>query len=175
MSDAEIIKQCVRGYPAAQKALYDKYKVQLFILCQRYFPIRAEASDALQDGFIKVFRDLHQYDEKKGLFVYWIRRVFVNTCLEILRKKKVELSDINDHPGLADIHESILDTLQLRDLTKLIQRLSVGYRTVFNMYVIEGYSHSEIAEKLNISENTSKTQLMKAKNALRKAFEVVFK
>lgn len=174
MIEQDIIEQCLKGNQNAQKALYEMYKVQMFVLCQRYFRQRAEASDALQEGFIKVFRDLHQFDRDKGLFVGWLRRVFVNTCLELLRKKKVIFSDIGDYPGIEDNNENVIDSLNLRDLVKLIQRLPVGYRTVFNMFVVEGYSHSEIAEKLNISENTSKTQLMKAKNALRKAFEVVF-
>lgn len=173
MSELTVL-ECIRGNRTAQKELYDKYAGSMYVLCQRYFQCREEAMDALQEGFIKVFKDLSQFDSAKGSFVLWIRRIFINTCLEMLRKRKMIFSDINEMYDLMEENVNALDNLGLKDLVSLIQKLPDGYRTVFNLYVIEGYSHAEIAGMLNITENTSKSQLFKAKNALKKAFEMAF-
>lgn len=171
----EILKQCLNGSATAQKELYENYKVNMFILCQRYFSDRNDAQDALQEGFIKVFRDLHQFEESKGYFSGWIKKVFINTCLELLRKKRIDFNQLEEYFEVADVQYDVLSSLNVKDLTKMIQTLPLGYRTVFNLYVIEGFKHYEIAEKLNITENTSKTQLMKAKNHLKKLLETVLK
>lgn len=173
MMNKQAIKLCIDGNRAAQKELYESYKVNLYVLCQRYFENLEDAKDALQDGFIKVFRDLHQYDENKGHISSWIKKVFINTCLEKLRKKKIDFKQIDDFDGAYD--QGIISELNLKDLTKMIQKLPVGYRTVFNLYVIEGFNHQEIADQLGITESTSKTQLMKAKNMLRVKVEDIFK
>jgi len=175
MMDIQKIRLCIEGNRMAQKELYEAYKVNLYVLCQRYFTDLEDAKDVLQEGFVKVFRDLHQYDEAKGHVSSWIKKVFVNTCLEKLRKKKIDFQkiEVNDHEVVFD--SGILSDLNLKDLTKMIQKLPTGYRTVFNLYVIEGYNHLEIADQLGISESTSKTQLMKAKNMLRIKLEDVFK
>jgi len=173
--DRQKIKLCIEGNRVAQKELYEAYKVNLYVLCQRYFFDIEDAKDALQEGFVKVFRDLHQYDEQKGHVSSWIKKIFINTCLEKLRKKKIDFQQISDFDQCA-VHDSgILSDLNMKDLTRLIQNLPTGYRTVFNLYVIEGFNHQEIGDKLGISENTSKTQLMKAKNMLRNKLEEVFK
>ncbi|MBL0120683.1 MAG: sigma-70 family RNA polymerase sigma factor [Saprospiraceae bacterium] len=99
----------------------------------------------------------------------------VNTCLEKLRKNKVNFQPIDDIKNMVGYESNILSDLMIKDLTKLIQLLPIGYRTVFNLYVVEGYTHNEISEQLKISENTSKTQLMKAKNMLRNKIEAAFK
>jgi len=171
----EILKQCLNGSATAQKELYDNYKVNMFILCQRYFSDRNDAQDALQEGFIKVFRDLYQFDDSKGYFSGWIKKIFINTCLELLRKKRIDFNQLEEYFEVADVQYDVLSSLNVKDLTKMIQTLPLGYRTVFNLYVIEGFKHYEIAEKLNITENTSKTQLMKAKNHLKKLLETVLK
>ena len=173
--DSYKIKQCIHNDRVAQKELYDLYKTNMFVLCMRYFSEQEEAKDALQEGFIKVFRDLYQYDSSKGALGSWIRRVMVNTCLEKLRKNKVNFQPIDDIKNMVGYESSILSDLMIKDLTKLIQLLPIGYRTVFNLYVVEGYTHNEISEQLKISENTSKTQLMKAKNMLRNKIEAAFK
>lgn len=143
----------------------------MYVLCLRYCSVTEEAKDVLQEGFIKIFRDIHQYDESRGKFDYWMKRVFVNTCLESLRKKKKEWTSLEDAVNVPSDEPNTISVLSLQELTLLIQKLPVGYRTVFNLYVIEGYSHAEIAEKLGITESTSKTQLMKAKSLLRQKLE----
>ena len=170
-----IIKACLKNDRAAQKSLYEQYRIQMYVLCQRYCTSAEDAKDCLQEGFIKIYRDLYQFDPLKGKFEYWIKKVFVNTCLEAIRKKKIDFQslDSTNNSQIAS-EESSISTLSLQELTKLIQTLPIGYRTVFNMYVIEGYSHAEIAEHLNISESTSKTQLMKAKSCLRQRLEESF-
>lgn len=175
MMDIHKIKLCIEGNRVAQKELYEAYKVNLYVLCQRYFLDIEDAKDALQEGFVKVFRDLHQYDDQKGHVSSWIKKIFINTCLEKLRKKKIDFQQIQDFDQGAVYESGILSDLNMKDLTKMIQNLPTGYRTVFNLYVIEGFNHQEIADKLGISENTSKTQLMKAKNMLRNKLEEVFK
>ncbi len=175
MTDSQKIKLCIEGNRIAQKELYEAYKVNLYVLCQRYFSNLEDAKDVLQEGFVKVFRDLHQYDETKGHVSSWIKKVFINTCLEKIRKKKIEFEPIEDYSLSSPYEADIISELNLKDLTKMIQRLPTGYRTVFNLYVLEGYTHQEIAEQLRISESTSKTQLMKAKNMLRSKLEEVLK
>ena len=169
-----IIKGCLSGDLKAHKDLYDMYKVKMYVLCQRYLSNTEDAKDTLQDGFIKIFRDLHQYDPEIGKFEHWMKRVFVNTCLETFRKKKIDFQTLDDSVQFHSREENALSVLNLQELTKLIQNLPLGYRTVFNMYVIEGYKHPEIAEKLGISESTSKTQFMKAKFLLRQKLEESF-
>lgn len=166
-----LINACKSGDRKSQKQLYEKYKVSMYVLCLRYCSVAEEAKDVLQEGFIKIFRDIHQYDESRGKFDYWMKRVFVNTCLESLRKKKKEWTSLEDAVNVPSEEPNTISVLSLQELTLLIQKLPIGYRTVFNLYVIEGYSHAEIAEKLGITESTSKTQLMKAKSLLRQKLE----
>lgn len=128
-----------------------------------------EAEDYLQEGFIKIYKDLKQFNPSKGAFKPWAYRVVINVCLQKIRAKKSNLialdsSEVN-HLNDGD-HDRIIETLSLQELTKLIQTLPEGYRVVFNMFVIDGYSHKDISKALEISESTSKTQLLKAKRKL---------
>ncbi len=159
-----------KGNPVAQRYLYDTYKVPLFTVCLRYSRDRSEAEDILQEGFIKIFKDLKQY-AGKGAVGAWMRKVMVNTALQYIRKWKKDWKheDSGDYQDAFQSSATVFQQLGLQELTKLIQQLPDGYKIVFNLYVIEGYSHKEIAEILGISESTSKTQLFKAKGALRKA------
>ncbi len=170
----QLVKGCLRGDRHSQRSLYEQYKVPMFRLCLRYAKDRHEAEDLLQEGFIKVFSDLHQFSHR-GALGGWIRRVMVNVALQHIRKNKqlfttIEIESIGDNHATDEI---IFSELGAKNLTKMIQQLPPGYRTVFNMYVIEGYSHKEIADQLSISENTSKSQLSKAKASLRKRLEKV--
>src|SRR5690606_7364092 len=113
----EIIKRCLRGSALAQKELYENYKVSMFILCQRYFTDRNDAQDALQEGFIKVFRDLHQFDESRGYFIGWIKKVFINTCLELIRKKRIDFNQLEEYLEVADVQYDVLSSLNVKDLT----------------------------------------------------------
>lgn len=173
--DLTLIKDCIKGDRSAQKSLYEKYKSWSFVLCMRYFRSREDAEDALQDGFVKVYRDLYQFDSQKGNFESWMKIIIIRTCLEKLRKKSFDYSELSSDIELVNNDVTPLQNLNLQYLTQMIQKLPVGYRTVFNLYVIDGYNHKEIAELLNISESTSKTQLMKAKNMLKSKIESVFK
>lgn len=173
--DPAKIKQCISGDRKAQKELYEMYKITLFVLCQRYLSDRDEAQDVLQDGFIKIFRDLYQFDETKGQLIHWMKKVMINTCLEKIRKRKLSVHSIDDNISNIGYESDILSDLSLYDITKWIQKLPLGYRTVFNLYAIEGYSHSDIGSQLGISESTSKTQYMKARNMLKGFLEVALK
>jgi len=171
MTDQNIVELCLDGNRKAQKVLYDNYKNGMYVVCSRYFSQDDLAEDALHEGFIKVFRDLGQYDSEKGTLGGWVRKVMVNTCLEIIRKNRIKIDDIDEQHDIQSNDPNIISELNLKDLTKLIQLLPDGYRYVFNLFVIEGFSHQEIAQKMNITESTSKSQLFKAKNWLRKRIE----
>ncbi len=174
ISDEMLVSGCLKGESSSQKSLYEKYKVQLFRVCLRYAKDRAEAEDMLQDGFIKIFTDLHQFTFQ-GPLGAWMRRVVVNIALQLIRKnKRFQMNE--DIESIADEYQtdaSVFSQMNVKALTKLIQTLPDGYRIVFNMYVVEGYSHKEIAEQLNIKVNTSKSQLSKAKATLRKMLEKI--
>ncbi|MCB0518138.1 MAG: sigma-70 family RNA polymerase sigma factor [Lewinellaceae bacterium] len=168
MTDELLVKGCLRGDPRRQQALYEKYKVGMFMVCLRYAVNRAEAEDFLQDGFMQVFRDLHQFDPQKGTLHAWVRRIMVNTALQHLRKKRVAFADadVSVFADRAPIEEDIISMLSAKEIVQLIQQLPEGYKVVFNLFMVEGYSHQEIAGLLGISENTSKTQLRKARLSL---------
>ncbi len=138
----------------------------MYAVCLRYAGKFEDAQDILQDGFVKVFRNMHMY-RGDGSFEGWIRRIFVNTAIEHYRKQ-VHLYPVTEsHENLLESKEiSALDSLGAKDIMEMIQELSPGYRTVFNLYVIEGYTHKEIAEMVGISEGTSKSQLARAKGVL---------
>lgn len=174
MELSKIIKKAVKGDPRAQRYLYDEYRVMLFTVCLRYARDRSEAEDILQEGFIKIFRDLRQLKDHRTL-AGWMRRVMVNTALQYLRKWRREFqhADSDNWKSMAETGETVLDKLGAQELIELLKKLPDGYRTVFNLYVIDGYSHAEIAEQLGISVSTSKTQLFKAKAALRALLEKV--
>lgn len=144
----------------------------MFRICLRYSNSRTEAEDTLQEGFIKIFRDLHQFSSS-GPLGAWMRKVMVNTALQEIRKRKhlFPTIDISQLQQQFRTEEDIHSNLHAQALTKMVQSLPPGYRAVFNMYVVEGYSHKEIAEKLAISISTSKSQLFKAKAALKVILE----
>lgn len=171
-SDQNIIEGCKKGKPKAQRKLYETYKAMLFGVCLRYAQNRVEAEDFLQEGFIRIYRDLYQYQPQKA-FGAWLRKVMVNSCLRQIQKNKnifqeVDLNKISMSYEIEYEEESISREEQM---IKMIQQLPPGYRAVFNMYVIEGYMHHEIASHLGISVNTSKSQLSRAKKILKNLFE----
>lgn len=171
----DLISECKNGSQSAHKQLYDMYKVKMYTLCLRYMSSKQDAEDMLQDGWIKVFKELNSFDSKKGTFYGWIRKIFVNTNLEFLRKKRLKFDDISDQAFEQKVSNEIdvFDQMSLRELVNMLQSLPTGYRSVFNLYVIEGYTHKEIGEILNISPNTSKTQLMKAKHIMKSKVEML--
>jgi RNA polymerase sigma factor (sigma-70 family) len=154
-----------------QELLYRKFSSKMYGVCLRYSGNAEDANDLLQEGFIKIFKNLSKF-RSEGSFEGWIRRIFVNTSIEHFRKK-VKLYNVTEvqENTIEDIDFSILDTLAEKDIIMLINGLSPGYKAVFNMHVIEGYSHKEIAEMLGINEGTSKSQLARAKGVLKKSLE----
>jgi RNA polymerase sigma-70 factor (ECF subfamily) len=220
VSDAELIKGCLNNQREMCYLLYQKYAPKMFGICIRYLPNRMDAEDALQDIFIKIFKNLRSYGFK-GSFEGWIRKATIHTCLNIIRANKangfyvtdliipyeINSDDIDDEIFVTDEKEdteknikssnkykplnkykkvyhtevdandiidnqaSIHSKLNTRVILKILQDLPVGYRTVFNLFEIEGYSHKEIAKIMNISVSTSKTQFLKAKRAIRKKLE----
>ena len=170
-SESDLIAGCISGDRNMQEALYNKFSPKMYGVCLRYSGNNEDASDLLQEGFIKIFRNLSKY-RGEGSFEGWIRRIFVNTSIEHFRKK-VNLYNVTEaqENTMEDKEWNVLESLAEKDIIRLINSLSPGYRAVFNMHVVEGYSHKEIADTLGINEGTSKSQLARAKMVLKKMVE----
>ena len=162
--DIQLIESCRKGNRVAQKVMYDRLAPRMFPVCIRYVGDRTVAEDILQDGFITLFTRLDSY-KGDGSFEGWARKIFVTTALMSLRKKDaLKMSDELDMAkGMTADTSSQLQNIGYKDLMKLVTSLPPGFRTVFNMYAIEGYSHKEISDILGISETTSRTQLSRAR------------
>lgn len=167
-TEAQIIKGCVKGEQRCQQMLYDMLSSKMFSVCLRYASDYNAAQDLLQEGFVKVFRNIEKF-RGEGSFEGWVRRIVVNTAIEHYRKQ-VNLYALHDSNvnSFEYFEGNALEGLKHDDILKMIQKLSHGYRTVFNLYVIEGYSHKEIGEMMGISEGTSKSQLARARYLLQK-------
>lgn len=162
--DLQLIESCKKGNRAAQKILYDRLASRMFPVCMRYIGDRTAAEDVLQDGFVTLFTRLESY-KGEGSFEGWARRIFVTTALMNLRKKDaLKMSDeLETVRGMKTETTSQLQNIGYKELMKLVMSLPPGFRTVFNMYAIEGYSHKEIADMLGITETTSRTQFSRAR------------
>lgn len=172
--DQELIKACLKGKRTGQKELYDKYAPKMFGICLRYAKNYHLAEDLLQEGFIKVFRNLDGF-RGTGSFEGWVRRIFVNTAIEHYRKNNLLYSVSEPTEAEAGpVQNDAMDNLSVADLLKLVNELSDGYRMVFNLYAIEGYTHKEIGEMLGISEGTSKSQLARARNILKQKVQTYY-
>lgn len=168
-----ILRACQSGDRAAQRRLYDAFKGKMFGVCQRYAGSRPEAEDLLQEGFVQVFRDLHQY-RGEGSLEGWIRRVVVRVALQHLRQQKLQYVTLDERGAdqLASPEDvPTFDEDMARHLLRLLHQLPPGFRTVLNLYVFEGFTHREIGEALGISEGTSKSQYLRAKDHLRRLLE----
>ncbi|MCX6268740.1 MAG: RNA polymerase sigma factor [Bacteroidetes bacterium] len=171
--DDAIIEGCVAGKRSAQSALYRKFSAVMLAICMRYAQNRDEAEDILQEAFLKIFQNIDSY-RKEGSFEGWMKRIMINHALNYYRKNRKlpfleDIESINETEIMEkDDQPAIHAPLSAEKITVLIQMLPPGYRMVFNMYVFEEYSHKEIAMELGISENTSKTQLLKARRMLKK-------
>jgi len=166
----EILAGCRLQEPAAQKALFKMFAPIVFTTCRRYETSFYAAKDILQDAFIKVFEKIHLFDAEKGNVKSWIIRIAINGALNMLRNNKIQFASLPDSADdfITDEEgEEQNSLLSEEEILSLIADLPIGYRTVFNLYVIDGYSHQEIADTLNVSLQTSKTQLFKAKKKLR--------
>lgn len=165
----DLIKGCIRGNRTYAAALYEHFAPTMFGICLRYANDYHTAEDILQEGFIKVFHHLDRY-RFAGSFEGWMKRIFINTAIEYYRRstKHTGHTEIGEMTQASSSHQVAIEELAQQDLLRLIQQLSPGYRAVFNLYVIEGYSHKEIADLLKISEGTSKSQLARARHLLQK-------
>jgi RNA polymerase sigma-70 factor (ECF subfamily) len=165
LTDSEIIQGCLKQDRQAQKALYDKYSPVMFGVCKRYCKNREDAEDVLINGLFKAINNIHQYSGT-GNFEGWIRRIIVNEALMFLRKRKKITVEIEEYHFDSSKGGSIEDELAAQDILDLLAELPTGYRTIFNLYVLDGLKHREIAEALGISINTSKSQLILAKKRM---------
>ncbi len=173
MTESELIQRCCQQDAKAQRFLYERYAPKMLGVCRRYISSREDAEDVLVEAMFKVFDNIQAF-QSAGSFEGWIRRIVVNESLMFLRKKRLftidtdgsELNSIDHATPLSIEHE-----LAAKEILQLLERLPTGYRTVFNLFVIEGYKHIEIAEMLNISINTSKSQLILAKERMRRELE----
>ena len=170
MTEEELIRGCLREEAACQKELFNRYASRMLGVCNRYARNNADAEDILQDAFIKVFDKIHQFNFE-GSFEGWIRRIMVNTALKkySLRRYEKEMNgyEIKDRDE-SGLEPSAYSHITQKELLGMINRLPDGYRLIFNLYVIEGYQHEEIAGLLGIQPGTSRSQLVKARNLLQK-------
>jgi RNA polymerase sigma factor (sigma-70 family) len=169
-----IVKGCQQKEAGAQKELFELFGGKMFGVCLRYAGNRSDAQDILQEGFLKVFEKIYQF-EFKGSFEGWMRRIFVNLALEKYRGQ-YQVINIQDswRESVNDDYEHITSSVTADELLKIIQELSPKYRTVFNLYAIEGYSHKEISEMLDISEGTSKSNLSRARIILQEKVKQMY-
>ncbi len=169
MTDKELANGCAEGRRDAQELLWKQYSRKMMTVCLRYCDSREEAEDVLQEGFIKVFEKINQW-QGTGPLGGWIRTIMVNTSLTYLRSRSKwrYTADIETVQNIDAEEVSAISMMNEESLLKLIETMPSGYKTVFNLFAVEGFAHKEIADAMGISENTSKTQFLKAKNWLRK-------
>lgn len=166
MTEYELIKGCLKQDISCQRTLFEQLSGKMYTVCLRYANDHMEAEDMLQDGFIRVFNNLHQF-KFEGSFEGWVRRVVVNCALKHLQKKRIQFTELKESYFENTSEESYaFSNLGEEELLKLIGQLPDGYRIVFNLNVIEGYSHEEIGKMLHIQPSTSRSQLVKARKML---------
>lgn len=168
MDEQSLIAGCIKGNQLAQKTLFESFSPKFFALCLRYMKSTDDAEDVLQEGMVKIFTKLPEYSGT-GSFEGWMRRIIVNTCLDQIRKNqklKFDVS-IDKEEYKLSMNAHILENMSANELIEEIKKMPPGYRVVFNMFAIEGYSHQEIAQKLGVKESTSKSQYLRARAYLK--------
>lgn len=175
MSEQQLIEGCQRGDRRAQKELYELYSRKMMGVCLRYVNDRETARDLLQDGFVKIFTSIGSFSGI-GSFEGWMRKIFVNCALEYLRKSDVlrEATDLDNTAELVNADSSAISDISAAELMNMVKELPAGFRTVFNLFAIEGYSHKEIAEMLDITDSTSRSQYTRAKQLLQKKINSLY-
>ena len=180
MTEAQLLTACLRNEPRAQTAFYEYFRKRVWALCRRYTRTSAEAEDVLQEVFIKLFKNLHKVEKPESLGG-WVRQVAVRVAVDYYRANANQNRLVNLEDNSPEFEQQtalpplVLDQLSHQDMLALIHALPDGYRMVMNLYIIDGYSHAEIAKMLNIKEVTSRSQLLRAKAAFRKAWEALEK
>jgi len=175
-NDQELVSGVLRGSSSHQTALYRQFSVPMFRVVLRFARDKAEAEDMLQEGFVRVYRDMQQF-RAEGALGGWIRRIMVNTALSHLRRQRDFLRDTGDFSPFENLlrtEEDVSSNLDAEKLMSYLQKLPPGYRAVFNLYAIDGFSHEEIAEQLGITIGTSKSQLFKAREFLKRIVDKSF-
>ena len=175
MDELQLIEGCRKGDRRAQKALYETFSRKMMSVCLRYVSDWETARDLLQEGFVKVFTHIDSYTGN-GSLEGWIRKIFVNSALEYLRHADVlrESTDLDQTAEVAQTDSSPLSDISAAELMQLVQSLPAGFRTIFNLFAIEGYSHKEISEQLNITESTSRSQYTRAKQLLQRKVNALY-
>lgn len=169
MNIPQLIKESRHGSAAAQKCLFDQFADKMMLLCRRYVKSPQDAEELMLDGFFKFFKNIESFIYQGDAALYaWLKRIMINECLMFLRKKTVFTIVSETAAEELAFQEEALDNLSAAEIFNLIVQLPIGYRTVFNLYAIEGMSHREIAVLLGITEGTSKSQLSKARTLLQK-------
>jgi RNA polymerase sigma-70 factor (ECF subfamily) len=167
MTEQAISAGCLHNDAASQRELFNRYSPKMLSVCYRFAQNREDAEDMLQEGFIKVFTQMHTF-QNKGSFEGWVRRIMVHTSINFLKKYKkfTESLDLTSAENLEVKEESIASIMQSKQVVECIRQLPIGYKTVLNLFAIEGYSHREISILLDIEESTSRSQYTRAKNML---------
>jgi RNA polymerase sigma-70 factor (ECF subfamily) len=166
-NENQIIAGCIHGDRVCQKQLYDRFASKMLGVCMRYAKDRAEAEDMLQEGFIKVFHNIAGF-KKEGSFEGWIRRIMIYTAINTFKQRTRKFQETLDCEGIdSPYDDQIVDRISAKEIVALVQHMPEGYRMIFNLYAIEGYTHREIAEILSIAEGTSKSQYSRAKQYMR--------
>ena len=167
-SDEELRILCIKGNNEAQSEIYKRFAPKFWGICLRYAKNRMSAEDIMQEGFIRIFKYMDKYSGK-GSFEGWMRRIMVNNAINYYKKNlsSKKETEFQDYMGGQAYDADAISSMSYEEILSTLQTLPNGYRTVFNMYVIEGYSHKDIAKALNISENTSKSQLSRARSSLK--------
>lgn len=167
MIDQTLITGCIHNDPASQRELYNRFSPKMLSVCYRFAQSKEDAEDMLQEGFIKVFTQMHTF-RNQGAFEGWIRRIIVHTCINFLKKHKKfsESLDISYANNVNVKEETIPSVMQAKQIIECIRLLPMGYKTVLNLYAIEGFSHKEIGQLLDIGESTSRSQYTRAKAML---------
>ncbi len=176
MDEQQLIEGCKNGNRLAQRELYEKFSRKMMAVCLRYVSDRETARDILQDGFVKVFTNIESF-AGQGSFEGWVRRIFVNCALEYLRKSDIlrESMDLDESNDLVHPDASALEDISAAELMQLVKELPAGFRTVFNMFAIEGYSHKEVGEALGITESTSRSQFTRARQLLQRRIKELYR
>jgi RNA polymerase sigma factor (sigma-70 family) len=172
MSDEELVHRCIRKESKAQEYLFKYFSGRMLGLCSRYSDSIEEAEDVMQEGFVKIFQKMESF-RNQGSLEGWMKRIMINTALDSFRKNKNSRYNIDidtiEYTSETNLH--VLESIGAKDLMKLIKSMPKGFRTVFNLYAIEGYAHKEIGEMLGISESTSKSQYSRARAYLQKMLQ----
>jgi RNA polymerase sigma factor (sigma-70 family) len=171
MTEIEIINGCLKNEPSAQERLYSLYSRRMMAVCLRYTHSRFEAEDIFHEAFVKVFANIHSW--KGGSFEGWMRRIFVNTAINHYHqnRKYFDHVDSSHAETMLSSNDNVIGEMSTQELMAIVNAMPDGYKLIFNLYVVEGYNHGEIAEMLNIAEGSSKSQLSKAKGYLKKLIE----